>query len=274
MNWLFKLTVVYALAGALAIVTLYLTALPESSDASGFSNMVIAHRGDGLNFPENSLPAIRGAKNLNADAVEVDVMMTADGVLVALHDPTLERTTNGAGRIADYTFEEVSKLNLKNSQDTKIPTLEQVIRLVIELDLKLEIELKTEIDKKYEASLKVAQLFEQYNLEKRAFVSSFDPRFLYYVRAAKPEIVTALAYAKHPPYNKLLEFVIRRDSFADYLGVGIVEPSIDLADKPFIDKWLARGFAINIWTVNSAREKAFYGALPITLTTDCPASFC
>ncbi|WP_169545791.1 glycerophosphodiester phosphodiesterase [Sneathiella aquimaris] len=274
MDWLFKLVVLYVALTILAIVTLYLTALPDSSDATGFSQLTIAHRGDGLNFPENSLPAIKGAKKLNANAVEVDVMMSSDGVLVAMHDPTLDRTTNGSGLVADHTFVELSKLRLKGNSDASIPSLEEVVQLIQELDLKLEIEMKTEIERKYEASVKVAQLFEKYKLEKQAFVSSFDPRFLYYLRSENPKIVTALAIKRHPPYHKLIEFIIRRDGFVDYLGAGIIEPSVDIADSAFIEKWLAKGKVINVWTVNSQREKAVFKNQPITITTDCPGSYC
>ena len=274
MSWLWKLVMLYCVLSLIAITTFYLTALPSSPDATSFSQLIISHRGDALNYPENSLPAILGAKNLNADAVEVDIMMTSDGVLVGMHDATLERTTNGNGLVADHTFEELTKLRLKGSIDAAIPSLEQIIQLILELDLKLEIELKTEIEKKYETSLAVARLFEKYNLEELAFVSSFDPRFLYYLRSENPKIVTALAYKTYPPYNKLIEFLIRRDSFADYLGGGIVEPSIDVAEPAFIKKWLDRGMAINIWTVNSSREKALFKNLPVSITTDCPGSFC
>ncbi len=274
MSWLLKLVILYCAVALIAITAFHITALPSSPDPSNFSQLTIAHRGDALSFPENSLSAIRGAKKINADAVEIDVMMTSDGVLVGMHDPTLDRTTNGSGLIAEHTFEELSKFHLNGASGAVIPSLEQVILLARELDLKLEIELKTEIERKYEASMKVARLFEKYSLEDRVFVSSFDPRFLYYLRSENPKIVTALAYKNHPPYNKLVEFLIRRDLFAEYLGIGIVEPAMDVADEAFIEKWLGKGKAINIWTVNSSREKTFFRKYPVSITTDCPASFC
>ncbi len=277
MGWLWKLVAFYGAATVLAIAALYLTALPSSPDVSGFSRLVIAHRGDALNFPENSLLAIEGAKQLNADAVEIDTMMTSDGVLVAMHDPTLDRTTDGNGPVADYTFAEISKLRIKGvngGSDIPVPSLEQVIQLVLKLGLKLEIELKTETENKYQASTEIVRLFEKYSLYESAYVSSFDPRFLYYIRSENPKIVTALAIKSNPPYNKLVEFLIRRDAILDYLGVGIILPSIDIADEVFIEKWLARGKAINIWTPNSGREKSFYRNYSVSITTDCPGGTC
>jgi len=277
MGWLWKLMAVYVVVTALVATVLYLTALPPSPDAGVFSRLVIAHRGDALNFPENSLPAIKGAYKLNADAVEIDVMMTSDGVLVAMHDPGLERTTNGNGLVADYTFAEISKLRINSASggsETSVPSLEQVVQLVLKLGLKLEIELKTEIENKYLASITIARMFEKHSLYENAYVSSFDPRFLYYIRSENPEIVTALAIRPHPPYNKLVEFLIRRDAMVDYLGVGIIVPSIDIADEVFIKKWLARGKAINIWTPNSSMEKSFLKSFPVSITTDCPGDTC
>ncbi|MEL6503819.1 MAG: glycerophosphodiester phosphodiesterase family protein [Pseudomonadota bacterium] len=287
LGWLWKLMGLYAAALLVGTVSLFATALPPGADPSGFSNLVIAHRGDALNFPENSVPAIAGAKRLGADAVEIDVMMTRDGVLVALHDASLERTTNGTGRVETQSWDTISKLLLRaptavgNTKGgpladpaVRIPRLKQVIETVIAQNLKLEIEMKTEIPNKFQASQTLAALFRQYNLYERAFVSSFDPRFLYYLRNKDPKIVTAFAIKSNPPYGKLTEFIFRRDAFMDYLGASIIEPSMDVADEAFIRKWLGAGKAINVWTPNSSRQKAFYRQFPVSITTDCPKSYC
>lgn len=277
MGWLWKLVIFYAAVTVLAILAFYVSALPPSPDASGFSRLIIAHRGDALNFPENSLAAIEGAHKLSADAVEIDVMMTLDGILVAMHDPKLDRTTTGTGLVAKHTLAEISKLKLKNidgSGPLPIPTLEQVVQLTQKLGLKLEIELKTEIENKYQASTAIARMFEKHLLFDDVFVSSFDPRFLYYLRSENPKIVTALSIKTHPPYNKLVEFIIRRVGFFDYLGAGIIEPSVEIADEMFIKKWLAKGTTINVWTPNSNREKSFFQRFPVSITTDCPGSYC
>lgn len=70
---------------------------------------VIAHRGDSHNYPENTLPAFRSAVEMGIDVVETDIHITKDGVLVIWHDPTLERNTDGNGRVEDHTLEELRR---------------------------------------------------------------------------------------------------------------------------------------------------------------------
>lgn len=94
--------------------------------------MVVAHRGDWHNAPENSIVAMEKAMDLGVDMVELDVRQTKDGALILMHDKTLDRTTNGAGLVADHTWEEIKKLRLRNHKGTltkhRIPTLEDAMR--------------------------------------------------------------------------------------------------------------------------------------------------
>lgn len=89
----------------------------------------IAHRGAprGSGLPENTLAAFRAATEAGADWLEFDVRRTSDGVLVVLHDDTVDRTTDGTGRVADMTLAEVRAL--PPGDDATIPTVEEVIDL-------------------------------------------------------------------------------------------------------------------------------------------------
>ena len=107
------------------------------------SVIVVAHRADWRNFPENSLEAIQSSIDMGVDMLELDVQRTKDGVLMLMHDHNLDRMTNGSGDIAETTWEEISKLNLKDHQgnltEYKVPTLEQALllckdRIMINLD--------------------------------------------------------------------------------------------------------------------------------------------
>ncbi|MFW8591268.1 glycerophosphodiester phosphodiesterase family protein [Glaciecola sp. 2405UD65-10] len=116
---------------------------------------VVAHRAafmeDGrIILPENSLPAIQYAIDLGVDMVELDVRATKDGRFVILHDSTVDRTTNGTGKIADLTYEEVQQLRLIDEvtgdvTEHIIPSLEEVYTLIhgkimVNLDPKLDLE--------------------------------------------------------------------------------------------------------------------------------------
>lgn len=85
------------------------------------------------NIPENSLPAIQKCIDLGVDIVEIDIRPTRDGVLVLMHDETVDRTTTGSGRLSDLTFEELSELYLRCNYgritEHRVPTLEEALLL-------------------------------------------------------------------------------------------------------------------------------------------------
>jgi glycerophosphoryl diester phosphodiesterase len=96
--------------------------------------VAIAHRGEHLHHPENTVPAFEEAIRLGADFIEVDVQTTADGKLVLSHDGTVDRCTNGKGRISEMTFDQVETLDagVKSGGEfagTRIPTFDQVLDL-------------------------------------------------------------------------------------------------------------------------------------------------
>ncbi|MBR4995683.1 MAG: glycerophosphodiester phosphodiesterase family protein [Alistipes sp.] len=107
--------------------------------------LVICHRGDWRNFPENSIPAIESVIAMGADIVELDIALTKDSVLVLSHDRSIDRCTTGRGAVSDYTYEELQKFYLKTahgircSLDLKMPTLREAMevckdRIVINID--------------------------------------------------------------------------------------------------------------------------------------------
>lgn len=93
--------------------------------------LVVAHRGDWRNFPENSVEGIKSAIEMGVDMVEIDVHKTKDGHLVLMHDETLNRTTTGKGNVADWTLDSLKTLYLKNGIGIKtrykIPSLEEAM---------------------------------------------------------------------------------------------------------------------------------------------------
>ncbi len=83
--------------------------------------IVISHRGDWRNYPENSLEAIESAINMGVDIVEMDIHRTADGVLVLCHDKTINRTTNGKGKISEITYDSIRRCCLRSEHGVKMP---------------------------------------------------------------------------------------------------------------------------------------------------------
>lgn len=112
-------------------------------DANNDSIMVIAHRGDWRNAPENSIAAIKRAIEMGVDIVEIDLHKTKDGELILMHDKTIDRTTNGKGRVADFTLDSLKTFVLKNGMGRltyhHIPTLQEAMeaskgKILVNLD--------------------------------------------------------------------------------------------------------------------------------------------
>ncbi|CAG7637608.1 glycerophosphodiester phosphodiesterase family protein [Paenibacillus allorhizosphaerae] len=99
--------------------------------------LVAAHRGVWIAAPENSISAIRAAIDAGAHIVEIDLHRTKDGELVLMHDPTVDRMTNGQGKIAELTLNEIKSLRLKNGSggadtpltDETVPTLREAMEI-------------------------------------------------------------------------------------------------------------------------------------------------
>lgn len=160
---------------------------------------VIAHRGGSLEAPENTISAFENAYKTNPDVLfEFDIRLTKDNKIVVLHDETLDRTTNGTGKVTDYTHDELSKFdagyNFQNengefshrNKNVKIPLLEEVFqrfpntRMIVEL-------------KPYSRDL-VDQLYElikKYDRIDKTIIGSQNTRNILYFRSLNPDVLTA-----------------------------------------------------------------------------------
>ncbi len=169
--------------------------------------LIAAHRGGAGLWPENSLTAFRGAVELSVDLIEFDVHLTRDGEVVVIHDPTLERTTDGKGAVADHDLAELSALTLKGSAGERIPLLGQLIDVVRPTPVDLRMEVKVHADATPYAGLE-AKLVEQLSragMLERAVVTSFTWETLGTFRAlAAPARFVGL---------------IRRDAFTEAGGL-------------------------------------------------------
>lgn len=117
--------------------------LKELNNATGKNIMVVAHRGDWRNAPENSLQAIQNCIDMGVDMVEIDVRKTKDNQLIIIHDKTLDRTTTGKGLVSEWTLDSLRMLHLKNGvghpSKHKIPTLKEALlvakgKILVNLD--------------------------------------------------------------------------------------------------------------------------------------------
>ena len=118
--------------------------LAELNDPSSKYVMVITHRGDWRNYPENSIPAIESVIRMGADMMELDVKMTKDSVLVLMHDKTIDRMTNGKGKVSDFTYDSLKTFRMRRAHNVvtdsiRIPTLREALlcckdRILVNVD--------------------------------------------------------------------------------------------------------------------------------------------
>lgn len=163
---------------------------------------IIAHRGAGFDAPENTLAAVKWAKENGATAVEFDVDYTADGVAVVFHDSTVDRCTDGIGKIGDMTLEQVKLLNASTKHtnnhlfpNERIPTLDEMVELCLANDLTMFIDVKSNVKLSTE---KLLELFDKYpDLYSKAVVCSFNPLVIYSVRSRDRKIVGGLTHRSH-----------------------------------------------------------------------------
>src|ERR1700693_2365935 len=158
---------------------------------------VIAHRGASGIPPENTLAAFRRAVELGAGFIQTDLQLSRDTRLVALHDPTLERTTNGMGNVSGATLAELRKLDAGrwfrgaaaeagNFSGERIPTIEEILAFGKEKDIGLFLEIKAPGASGAEHTLVGA--LHAADAVVRTVVLSFDPGILTKVRQLDPLI--------------------------------------------------------------------------------------
>ncbi len=153
--------------------------------------LVIAHRGGAALAPENTLAAFRRAIDLGVDMLEMDVQRSADGVLVVIHDTTVDRTTDGQGRVGELTLDQLRRLNAGNGEP--IPTLEEVLDLAVQHGIPVMPEAKS--PQLYPGlGPEIAQALAQAGLADRSVLQSFDPDTLEEVRAIAPEQPLCMLY--------------------------------------------------------------------------------
>jgi glycerophosphoryl diester phosphodiesterase len=129
-----KISIAFVTFASLTGMVLGQVNTPPAPPAAPPTVMVIAHRGEHLKHPENTLPAIQAAIDAGADYFELDVRTTADGKLVIMHDDKVNRTTNGTGEVSDLTLAQIRSLDagIKSSPEfagTKVPTFDEALEL-------------------------------------------------------------------------------------------------------------------------------------------------
>ena len=153
---------------------------------------VAAHRGFRSKYPENTMEAFKAAVELGVDQVETDIRVTKDGELVIIHDATVDRTTNGTGKVNEYTLEEIQKLDAGSFldpkfKDCKIPTLIEFMEYVKQFPtLTLDLELKEYPEAgnekvAYDVCDRVLKIVDEYDYTDRVVINTWSGKLAEYI---------------------------------------------------------------------------------------------
>ncbi len=225
--------------------------------------VIFAHRGASAHAPENTLAAFELAREQGADAIELDVKLSADGIPVVCHDPTLDRTTNGSGALADFNLAALQKLDAGEGQ--RIPTLAQVFERVGR-DLFINIELTNYTTPKDDLVDKVVEVIKAYQCHASVMFSSFLPKNLKRAAELLPDIPRGLLAIPRP-----MGFFVRTFGFPSPRYQAI-HPHYSNTSQRVIAQAHKRGQRVHVWTVDDRemmRELAKWGVDGIM--TDDPA---
>lgn len=217
-----------------------------------FPIMVIAHRGFSGAAPENTMASFRKAIDAGSDMLELDVHLSKDGEVVVIHDESVAKTTNGQGRIVDFTLKELKKLDAGSwfgpqFSGERIPTLKEVLE-VAKGKILVNIEIKNPTHGRYfitELTDRAWQEVIKAEMVQQVIFSSFNPSALERIREKTPRGRVALLY--HKPWESLRE-VTGGDSYA-ILNLRNIHLT-----KSKIAKIRQAGMQVNVYTVNPEEE--------------------
>lgn len=228
-----------------------------------------AHRGARQAAPENTLAAFAKALQLGADGIELDTLLSKDGVLVVCHNLEVDATSNGRGRVQDFSLSELREFDFGGWFDPafageKIPTLNEVFDLVGSR-LLVNIEMKSVSLRGDGLATATAAFIKARNLYDQVIVSSFNPLALRRVHRLDPRIEIGLLYSPDLP------IYLRQAWLLPWVKPHALHPEHTMVDAGYM-AWAQRaGYDVNVWTVNEEAEMQRLLDLGVnSIITDAP----
>jgi len=210
---------------------------------------VIAHRGASAEAPENTIAAFELAITRGADGIALDVRLSRDDQPVVIHDSTLERTTDGTGRVRDRTVRELKRLDAggwrgSEFKGQRIQTLPEIFERFRDRS-RFWIELAGDFDLDPGIEERIVSMIEVYDVLDRAFVQSFDHRALDRISGLNPEVQLGVLTAEPPIRGMIWEPATSRRAIC---------PAADLATGRQIAEIRQAGLDCYVWTVDEPAQ--------------------
>lgn len=206
---------------------------------------VIGHRGAAGTHPENTMVSFQRAFEIGVDGIEFDVHRTLDGHLVVIHDPAVDRTTNGSGLVMAMTLEQLRLLDAgawKGPQfaGQRVPTLQELVRATPP-NVRLYLELKAGSVHYPGIEQELVDLLKAEGALERTQISSFDHRALVRLKEIAPELpLGMLTSCNH----------VDPVGMAREIGCEAIHPMWYWVTPDYVEAAHAAGLKVNVWTVD------------------------
>ncbi len=232
---------------------------------------VIGHRGTCAYAPENTIESVLTAADIGTEWVELDVMLTKDMVPIIFHDDTLDRTTNGHGNVADTLYSDIQQLEAGSwfsdgFSGIKIPTLEEVIEVLIDKNIGLNLEIKPTPGRERETAEAALDVLSRYwDDHDRLLISSFQLSCLEVAQDMAPDWHRGFLFDDDEDMPENWKDLV------EYVDAVTVNIGRKIASRELIEDIIDFEKAILVYTVNDpqlARQLQGWGV--DSMFSDCP----
>jgi glycerophosphoryl diester phosphodiesterase len=266
----------------LGLLLLGACSAPAPIPSASFSRKrpaLVAHRGGAALAPENTLAAFRKGLALGVDYLEMDVHMSKDGIPVVIHDPTIDRTTDGSGRVSDYTVAQLQAFNAAAkfpggaTERQVIPTFAQVLDLARDTPVRLEVEVKTDTNGRRYPGIEQKLLDElaARSMLDRVKILAFEFDTLKQVKALNPRVLCiALISVEYYRAHGAIPPAAVIDDVMTYGADGIGVDK-NLLSAALTEEAHRRNLLVGVWTADAEADMLKFAEMRVdSITSNRP----
>jgi len=213
----------------------------------------VAHRGASGNYPENTLLAFQRALEIGVDEIEIDLHFSRDGQLVAMHDSTVDRTTNGTGAITNLTFSEIKALDAgswfgQRFRDERVPTWEEVLDLV-HGQVKLNVHLKKSHDPSGDYKHAIVRGLRDFRMVNDSILLCDDESVRHFASIA-PSIECRVGRGQRTAEEYIQQSVA--------MGLRSLQPGRDITTLDFVQRAHLAGLSVHVFYADTPEDIRSY----------------
>ena len=217
--------------------------------------IIFGHRGACAHAPENTIASFRLAVEQDADFVELDAKLSKDKQVMVIHDPSVDRTTNGQGNVNELTLTQLQELDAGSRFDAKfagekIPTLDEVFKAVGK-DIFINVELTNYSSKNDSLIPLVAEVVKENHMQERVIFSSFLPKNLSEIHRLLPQTPTAILCLSG------ISGLLSRSFLCVGVSPTLIHPYLSDTTEALVRREHKRGRRVHVWTVNETADMEF-----------------